>query len=225
MLRLIVVMLLLFFHFTSYAEHSSSKQIKISSIKNSSFIDRYRKLVLKAYTDLGYSVKMTEISAGREIVEINKGTVDALVIRLSVIEKNNPDLIRVPVILAKGGLFLYCQKRLPCNHSVVDEPLNLIGAIFGQNVTSEYLKGHTASVYKTSTAEQLAEMLSKKRLNYILTVDINGFGNIVGLDESKYNTVKLDSLEAFHYIHKRIEETLPELTVSLKNIIDENSRN
>ncbi len=220
MLRLIFVTFFLSLQFTPYADNSPLKQINISSIKDLHIIDRYRELVLKAYTDLGYSVDFIEMPAARGFAEINKGTVDALVIRLSVIESNNPDLIRVPVILASGDILLYCQIELPCDHSVLDEPANLIGAVIGQNFTTAYLKGRAASVYKTTTVSQLAEMLSKKRLNYILMFEVDGLGTIVELDKSKYNIIKLDRLAAFHYIHKRIESILPELTLSLKNILE-----
>ena len=224
MLKLTVVTFFLFFHFISYAGNASLKQIKISSIKDLRVIDQYRKLVFKAYTDIGYEVEFKEMPAARAVFEINKGTVDALVIRFSVIEKSNPDLIRVPVVLATGELFLYCQIGLPCDQSVVDEPLNLIGAIIGHNFTTVYLEGHAASVYKTTTANQLAEMLSRNRLNYILASEVDGLGSLIELDKSKFNTFKLDRLEAYHYIHRRIENILPELTLSLKNIIDENSK-
>lgn len=225
MLKFIVGAFLLFFYFTSYAGYSPLNKIKISSIKGLPVMEQYRELVLKAYAAIGYSVEFMEMPSAREIIEINKGTVDALVVRLSVIEKGNPDLIRVPVILATGELFLYCQIDVPCNHSVVDEPSNVIGAVFGQNYSSIYLEKSAASVYKTATANQLAEMLSKKRLNYILTFEVNGFGNVIGLDKSKYNVVKLDSFRAFHYIHRRIENILPELTLSLKNTVKSCSEN
>jgi hypothetical protein len=160
----------------------------------------------------------------REIIEIKKGTTDAMIIKLPVIEPSNPDLIRVPVTLATGGIFLYCQIDLLCNQSVMDEPSNLIGAITGHNVTTIYLAGRAASVYKTAQVNQLAKMLTTKRLNYILTLEIKGLGNISGLDKSKYNAVKLESTEAYHYIHRRIERILPELTLSLKNVIDQNNK-
>jgi len=224
MLKLIVVASLLFFYFTSDAGHSPLKQIKISNVENILGVDQYRKLVLKAYTDIGYNLEFVEMPIAREIVEIKKGRIDAMIIKLSAIEQSNPDLIRVPVILATGGLFLYCQIDLPCDQSVMDEPLNLIGAITGHNLTTIYLAGRAASVYKTAAGNQLAEMLSKKRLDYILTLEIKGIGNISGLDKLKYNAVKLESVEAYHYIHRRIERILPELTLSLKNVIDENNK-
>ncbi len=219
MSKLIVVTFILFCHFTSYATYYPHKKINISSIEGLRIKDEYRKLVLKAYTDLGYKVEFTEMPSAREVIEIDKGTVDALVIRFSVIEKSNPDLIRVPVALATGELFIYCQIELPCDQSVVDEPSHLIGALIGQNFSTAYLEGRKASVYKVTTTNQLAEMLSKKRLDYILAFEIDGFDTLIELDKSKYNVFKLDNLEAFHYIHRRIENILPELTLSLKNIV------
>jgi len=224
MFKLIVVVSLLFFYFTSDAGYAPLKQIKMSNVKNILGVDEYRKLVLKAYTDLGYTLEFIEMPIAREIREINRGTIDAMIIKLTAIEQSNPDLIRVPVILASGGLFLYCQIDLPCDQSVMDEPSNLVGAITGHNLTTIYLARRAASVYKTAAASQLSEMLSKKRLDYILTLEIKGIGNISGLDKSKYNTVKLESVEAYHYIHRRIERILPELTLSLKNVIDENNK-
>ncbi len=201
------------------ADYSPHKTISISSVEEFRKVDEYRKLVLKAYTGLGYKVEFTEMPSEREIIEVNKGTIDALVIRFSVIEKSNPDLIRVPVILATAGLFLYCDIELPCDQSVVDEPSHLIGALISQNFSTAYLEDSKASVYKVGTSHQLARMLSIKRLNYILAFEVDGLGTHFELDKSKYKVFKVDSLVAFHYIHRRIKNILPKLTPSLKNIV------
>ncbi|MFT6901797.1 MAG: hypothetical protein ACJAXS_001996 [Colwellia sp.] len=224
MLKLIVVVSLLFFCFISNAGDSPLKQIRVSNIEDILGVDHYRKLVLKAYTGIGYNVTFIAMPIAREIIEIKKGTIDAMIIKLSAIEPSDPDLIRVPVILATGEIFLYCQIGLLCNQSVMDEPSNLIGAITGHNFTTIYLDGRAASVYKTAQVNQLAKMLTTKRLNYILTLEVKGFGNISGLDKSKYNAVKLESIEAYHYIHRRIKRILPELTLSLQNVINENNK-
>ena len=93
MLKLIIVTFFLFFHFTSYAGYTPLKEIKISNREKLHLVGPYKEFVLKAYKGIGYRVKLIEMPIARQTFEINRGTVDAIVIRLSTIEQNNPDLI------------------------------------------------------------------------------------------------------------------------------------
>tara|TARA_R110001583_G_scaffold195215_2_gene370530 strand:+ start:3321 stop:3638 length:318 start_codon:yes stop_codon:yes gene_type:complete len=104
----------------------------------------------------------------------------------------------------------------------LNDSSNIIGAVIGSNFTAMYLKELSSSIYNITTTNQLAVMLSKKRLDYIFTLELDGSGNYIGIDKSKYNTFKISRVEAYHYIHRRIEGILPELTLSLKSVIDEN---
>tara|TARA_R110001583_G_scaffold195215_2_gene370529 strand:+ start:2967 stop:3299 length:333 start_codon:yes stop_codon:yes gene_type:complete len=110
MIKLIVFTTFLFFHFASKAGNIALKKINISIINNLAIIEQYKEPVLKAYRDIGYQIRFIEMPLAREILEINKGTIDAIVLGLSILEQNNSNLIRVPIILASGDLLLYCQK-------------------------------------------------------------------------------------------------------------------
>jgi hypothetical protein len=224
MLRLIVVTICMLSPFTSYAENLPPKVINIATVQDLPSLDQFSELIHKTYTRMGYRVRFMHMPIARQTIETNKGSADAMVIKISSIEQSNPNLIRVPVLLAGGGLFLYCQIEIPCDRSVMDEPSNIIGAILGINFTSPYIENYAASFYKTTSVNQLVEMMSKKRLSYILTLEAEGSGDLVEIDKSKYNVVKLDDFEGYHYIHRRIETILPELTLTLKNLIEENNR-
>lgn len=220
MLRVIALLCFCLCYIMVSAEAAPKKQVKISVIEDLAVIDKYRALILKAYTGIDYQVEFLAMPAAREILEINKGTVDAITIRLSVIEPAYPDFVRVPVLLATGDFFLYCQLDLPCDKTILASRDNLVGLVVGVNFASLYMNDYSASVYKSVNAKLLGELLIIKRLNYILTLEVDGYGNLTNLDSTKFNRVNLERVEAYHYIHRRIEHLLPELTQSLNNVLN-----
>lgn len=175
----------------------------------------YKNYITKAYTELGYRIVYKPLPPGRGHVEAQKGYVDALAIRVSAIENSFPDFIRVPVLLAKGQLMLYCQTDLTCNKDILQDHKNVIGIVSGSNITSQFMKNKVASVYEVRDGLKLAEMFNKQRLNYILTIDSHEFGNYASIDVNKYTSVALAPIEAYHYLHKKHRHLLADVETAL----------
>ncbi|GHE83611.1 hypothetical protein [Thalassotalea profundi] len=194
--------------------------ITVATVPNNQLLNWYKNYILKAYTDIGYKVSFVEYSLGKSVVEGNKGKIDALIVRTSEIEDKLVNFRRVPTVVAKGKLVLYCQKNVECSEDVLNERQNLIGIISGTNVTSHYMQDKKASVYQVKTADNVALMLEKKRFDYILTIDEDYFGNYSNLPQEDYNRIIIKEVFGYHYVHKKIAGLIPQLTTSLANAIN-----
>ncbi len=60
----------------------------------------------------------------------------------------------------------------------------------------------------------------KGRLNYILIVNEDQLGKIGDFDESHLQKVEIHRSEGYHYIHKKHEKLLPQLTKTLQLAIE-----
>lgn len=203
------------------AENEEQPTMNLQIVSDVPIILWYKKYMVKAYSRLNYRVSFIELPAGRGTVEAQKGVNDALTVRISAIEKLFPDYIRIPVLLAEGELVLYCQLHLPCDKDILNDSENIIGINSGGNFTSFFMKNKKASVYQVKNGNKAGLLLTKNRLDYILTIDSPAFGNYVNIVQEDFQRVSLTSFKAYHYLHKRHKELVPQLTQELHTAINE----
>jgi hypothetical protein len=204
---------------TSDKDESLKPKIHIATVTNTEIIAPFQKLMLKAYSQNGYRVAFHPTPAGRSLTATNKGEFDAELIRISVIEEAAPNLIRVPVVLTKGELKLYCLISVRCDKSILDDSSQVIGVLRGFNLTSKYMEKRNASVYSLPSTDSLGKIIEKNRLEYILTVQNKKLGNAALLDEAKYQSITLSTFNAYHYLHKKHKDLIPKLTETLNKLL------
>lgn len=208
--------------FSVFAETSPlpiSKVMHITVPLSDRLSTRYEKYLLYAYNQLGYKVIFEKILIARAREMVGSGRLDGMMIAEKEIEQVYHDLLRVPVVLAKGSLVLYCKKELRCDIAVLNDMHNIVGVISGHSISANFMKKMSASIYELKSAENLGIMLSKGRLDYVLIVNEAQLGNIGDLDESQYQQAEIYRTEAYHYIHKKHAKLIPQLTESLQAAI------
>jgi len=188
--------------------------------KNGSF-SGLKDYVTRAYQLIGYRVAFHNYPPGDSIKMTNVGKLDAELIRTPIIELSAKNLRRIPVKLLPGQLVLYCLNNIKCDDDVLNDTSAIIGIISGKNITSNYMKNKNAPVYLIKETQNLAKLFEKKRIQYILSIDINGIGNINAIDKSQYQTIQLALYDSYHYVHKKHEELIPKLTLALQQAIQE----
>ena len=133
------------FFIHSFEEHSDistsdSKILTISVVPDITALDWFKQYVLLAYKKIGYRVIFKDLPLERSNDLAKKDQLDAMLVRLSAIEKSIPDFVRVPVVFAKGNINLYCQKGLVCNEDVLNNNENIIGVFAGVNITKQIME-------------------------------------------------------------------------------------
>ena len=173
-----------------------------------------------AYAKIGYKTDYEKILVDRARVMIDAGKLDAIMIAEKEVEQKYTNILRVPVMLVKGSLVLYCNNNVNCQTEVLNNPSNIIGIILGHSMAVNFMKTKQASAYTVINAVNLDAMLHKGRLDYILTINVEPLGNISGFDDSLYQQIEVFRSEGYHYIHKKHAQLLPELTQALQLAIE-----
>jgi hypothetical protein len=182
---------------------------------------RYKKYLLNTYDYLGYEVKFEKILVARAREMVDAGRLDAILIAEKEIEQVYSNIIRVPVILAKGALVLFCAKEVICHQGVLNDDRKLIGVVSGHSISANFMQQKYASTHEVKGLDDLGVMLSRKRLNYALFVYEEQIGTIGLFDEEKFQKTEIYRSEGYHYIHKKHKALLPEITKALKLAIEE----
>jgi len=181
---------------------------------------RFEKYILFAYNQIGYKVVFEKILTARAREMVNAGRLDALMVAEKEIDQIYTNLIRVPVMLARGSLVLYCNEEVICQESALHNENNIIGVVSGNSMSGNYMRQMRASTYAVKGQEHLGVMLTRGRLNYVLTVDEDRLGNLSDLDDSAYKKLEVYRSEGYHFINKKHQQLLPELTQALQLAIE-----
>ncbi|GHF91022.1 hypothetical protein [Thalassotalea marina] len=181
----------------------------------------YKHYIVRTYEKIGFDVDFELIPTGREGVEAEKGYVDGLTIRVSLAELSFPHFKRVPVPLSRGELSMYCQHGVKCTREVLMTRNVTVGVVSGSNASTYYMKDKAARLYHVKNGEVLAELLHKKRIDYIISIDSPDFGNYSFIEQNTYPKVELLKIEAYHYLHQKHQDLLPKVTLALEEAIKE----
>mgnify|MGYP001572527229 CR=1 FL=1 len=71
---------------------------------------------------------------------VEAGTLDAIMIAEKEIEQKYNNLLRVPVMLAKGSLILYCSEKVYCHPSALNKIDNVIGVVRGSSMSANFMQ-------------------------------------------------------------------------------------
>mgnify|MGYP000681092069 CR=1 FL=1 len=216
-----LIFLCALFSVSIYAQPAQAvKTIHITIHLSDKISYSFEKYLLFAYNQVGYKVIFDKILTARARAMVDAGRLDAIMVAEKEIEQVYTNLVRVPVMIAKGSLMLYCKKRVVCSASALQNANNIIGVVSGNSISANYMKPMRASTYAVKSQENLGVMLTKGRLDYVLVVYEDRLGNIGNFDESPYQKVEIYRSEAYHYIHKKHRHLLPKLTKALELAIE-----
>jgi len=218
-----ILLLVLFFSSFCYHTLAVSNEQKQNTVVNIAILPNdksaiiYKKYIISAYNEIGYRIIFQEMVALRAVKMMEAGQIDALLIMVDEYAANFPILMAVPVTLAQGELLLICQEELVCNASVLQNKNNLVGTT-KTSFATQYLKDNTEIfIYEISTRNTLGKMLTKNRLDYISMLSNKQYGNFAQIDVNNFSTFTLTTVSASHYIHKKHQKILPQLTQAMKN--------
>lgn len=190
--------------------------IRLAVVPNSPVVDIFKAPILQAYTDINQTVSFHEMPAGRSLPLSDGGLLDGELVRLTAIEANAPNLERVPVMLASGSLVLLCRPNILCTRSRLQRPSTLVGVLEGKNIMTDYLKNMRARSYQAESGAILINMLKQGRLDYVLSINVDGFGNYTGADISAFQQAALVDFQAYHYLHKSHHSLIAPLSLALQ---------
>lgn len=197
-----------------------AETLQLSYTEGSTYQEIATPILVKAYKRLGLSVKALPLPGRRALRSSNHGLVDGEVIRLPVIEKDYPDLIRVPVPVIEISNNGYARTALAPVRTPGDLGRRSVGIIRGLIVLENFTEGTRRKMFNNQPEMFLA--LAEGRVDLILT---NQFDALKYGDESLQATPEpIQSNQAYHYLHKKHADLVPRIAEALTTVLRQGER-
>ena len=180
------------------------------------FLDR---VLEEAFRRAGFRLKMVRVSPERALLNANSGIEDGVSARIAGLDKNYPNLVRIPEKVLDFPFVAFAQQAKLSNASWDTLATASVGHIHGWKIFEQNLKPGTSTTV-VDTAEQLFTMLDKNR------IDVALYERWLGLALAKQMGIKnirvvepaLADREMFIYLNKRHADKVPAIATALRSL-------
>lgn len=209
MIRFLVLALVVFAPYVT-----AKNKLTISSISNRDDSD-VTELITLAYQRIGVSISVIHTPAERSLRLANKGLVDAEMYRVSGIDKEYQNLIRVPVALKTIEIVAVTNNKAINIKQWRDLTPYKIGILRGIKTLEKNTKG--MSVTAVSHIPQLFNLLNKGRVDILLSERFYALEQLQKnpLGQAFILNPALETRALYHYIHKKHSPLLAPITEAL----------
>jgi polar amino acid transport system substrate-binding protein len=171
-----------------------------------------------AFSRAGVELKLIKLPAERALINANSGIDDGDLVRIKGLEKQYPNLIRVPEKLIDWEFVGFSkQVDLPSRWPKVRE--HVVGHITGWKIYEQRLQG-APHVVTAIDPEQLFYLLKRDRIEIALFARWMGQAYIEKLGLQKVHQLEpgLESREMFTYLHKSHARLVPRIARALREL-------
>jgi polar amino acid transport system substrate-binding protein len=173
----------------------------------------------EAFRRAGLRLELVKLPAERGLMNANAGIEDGDLSRIAGMEKNYPDLVRIPEKMISMDFVAFSRQPKPEEASwAVLAPFS-VGYIKGWKI----FENNLPPVTQTTTAdnpEQLLRLLEKNRIDVALYDRWMGTALATKMQLQNIRVVEppLASREMFIYLHKRHADKIPAIAAALRAI-------
>lgn len=209
------------FFYTKVFAKSTDKVMFISTLHQIDEVKGIYEMVSLAYSNIGYQVNIYQMPAKRSLIEVRKGQgIDGELARVKAAENLLPDHIRIPVIVKTVPSYLYAYKNnYNFNHWRDLKPYK-VAIIRGIISHTQALESNRIDYVEVSTTEQAFDLLKRGRVD-IVVIPEPLVKNIIQNSEFSEIARSIEPIEKqdlFHFIHKKYQKIVPQLTESLLKV-------
>ncbi|WP_160314379.1 substrate-binding periplasmic protein [Candidatus Rhodobacter oscarellae] len=194
---------------------AKAQTLSFSGIDGSQNHEAVSRVLRAAYAELGYELDITTAPARRSIEMVNAGQFDGEVQRITAVGDSFENIQRVPVPILETRWKAY----------TLDPDLkatkwsDLMGRTVGAVAGTWYVRKLPSDLdLHLTTPQNLAQMLVHGRVDVIIV-------STLAAQDFEFEHYPLEtpelSLELYHYLHKRHQDLLPEITAVLSRMKDE----
>ena len=209
------VILLSFFSLSTF-----SKTITLSRGEDA-VLQKFSELILqKAYQKIGIELKIIHVPIARSLVLANNGIVDGDVSRISKIENQYGNLIKIPVPINHIDIRMFSyNKKLLANKNNINGFYRM-GCVRGLILVEKISTTMKADCYKVNGHKQGINMLNKNRIDVLLLPLTIGayFKSVDSQFSTSHYSDSLGREPLFHYLHKKHHKLVPKLTLILQQM-------
>jgi len=176
-------------------------------------------VVGEAFRRNGLRLKLVTLPAERGLINANEGIDDGDLSRIAGIEKNYPNLVRVPERIFEMHFVAFSRGTQVENLSWAKLDHSTVSFIKGWKIFENNLPPG-AEITTTDTAEQLMNMLELGRVQYVLYSRWMGLALIrkMHLGGIGVNEPALAKRDMYVYLNKKYSKYIPALARTLRDI-------
>lgn len=177
-------------------------------------------IVAEMFRRAGYRFKSVVLPAERGLVSANEGEIDGDMVRIAGLDKQYPNLIRIPEKVLDWEFCAFVKKNSKLTKSNYKEFRKYkTGIIRGWKIYEEKMAGSKKLVV-VSNSGQLLNMLDIGNIDVALYSRSNGQHMIKALDlkDIKILEPPLDKQQMYIYLNKRHAQVVPKLAQALRDI-------
>lgn len=188
-----------------------------TSLTRSSLMINIEQQLRVAYRKLGYQISLAQLPSGRSLSMTNAGMYDGELFRIEAVGAEFPNLLKVPVPLARIELKAFTLAARPLAADWQHERKLRIGMVRGFRLAMDYPV--SGQVVLVTSAQQAVQMLLQDRIDVLLD-DEATIRAVLGPEFSRLQMAPevLASAELFHFIHRKHQDLLKPLSDALRQL-------
>lgn len=175
-------------------------------------------IVKEAFRRIGIDAEIVFTPTERSLADVNAGLLDAEINRIKGMEKNFPNLVRIPEPNMVMEFVAFSKKDYRIDGWESIRNLH-IGLVSGWKILEENTKGFP-HVVKVPTETELFNMLDLDRIDIALYSKLTGYEQIhlTGLEGIRHLEPPLASRNMYLYLHKKHSDLIEPLARALKSM-------
>ncbi|GAA6205640.1 hypothetical protein [Thalassotalea sp. SU-HH00458] len=212
--------ILLVFFLLLLPKLSVAKTITLSRGHDATVQSVSESVLLKAYQDLGINLTIIHAPVGRSLLLANNGEVDGEVSRITNVENQYKNLIRVPVAINYVDIRMFTYNKKLLSHEKNISSFYRIGCIKGVVLVEKIISKLNETCHSLTGFKQAIDMLNKNKLDALILPLSVGL-HFKKIDSQFFHSIygkTLGKEPLFHYLHKKHHELVPKLTHILNNM-------
>ena len=191
------------------------------SPEQTGLVDELLELALER---MGYRLRVLAVPTERSLKMAAAGYADGELLRTVAIEAYFPSLLQVPEVLVEGEFVVYSHEPIDLSEGWQGLSGKSVGIIIGMKIIENNMPAR-ANITKVKDEKLLFTLLKRKRIDYaVFLKDIGQYylhkNNIKGL---LVNTMHLDKVPAYTYLHPKHAALVPRLANTLKAMKEDGS--
>lgn len=191
---------------------SNSYQNLLSNREGTGMLDR---IFLEIFTRMGMDLEIVFTPTEKSLPDTNAGIFDAEANRIAGMEKNFPNLRRVPEPNMIMEFVAFSKRPYPIDGWESIRNLD-IGLVRGWKILEENTAGFP-HVVRVPTEIELFNMVKKDRIDIALYSKLTGYATLreMGINGITHNKPPLEVREMYLYVHKKHSDLRPHIAHTL----------
>ena len=199
----------------------AAENVIVASATNQSRVAAVSEIILaRAYSALGYKLKVEYLPGKQALKKSNQGQVDAELVRIEAVSEKYPNLVRVPEALfdVRGMVFSWDQNITII--SVQDLWGRRVGIVRGIQWAAKLTEGFSPKPIVAKDIHELFQLLANRRIDIALEAQLTGQPELKHFPKRGLSMAigSITRFPVFHFLHKKHLILIAPIAEEIRNL-------